>query len=96
MPVPKPSPKICPTTEENYTKASSLANAQLGELVSFGRYEQDNLPETIDEEILWIVVEKNDSGMKLMSLYCLDVVPFMSNADPAQVGKFLCPPVPQR
>lgn len=68
-----------PPDEENYTKASSLKDAQVGQLVSFGHYEQDDDPATTNEEILWIVVEKNGSELKLMSLYCLDMIPFMTN-----------------
>lgn len=67
--------------EDNYTLAS-LQDAQVGQLVSFGRYEQDADPSTAEEEILWIVVERNGSDLKLMSLYCLDVVPFMSDNSP--------------
>jgi V8-like Glu-specific endopeptidase len=73
-----------PPDEENYTKASSLKDAEVGQLVSFGHYEQDDDPSTTNEDILWIVVDKNGSELKLMSLYCLDSAPFMSNDDPVQ------------
>ena len=73
-----------PPDEENYTKASALKDAEVGQLVSFGHYEQDDDPSTTNESILWIVVEKNGSELKLMSLYCLDSAPFMSNDDPVQ------------
>ena len=73
-----------PPDEEKYTKASSLTDAEVGQLVSFGHYEQDDDPSTTNEDILWIVVEKNGSELKLMSLYCLDSAPFMSNDDPVQ------------
>ena len=41
-----------PLPEDDMTKASNLASAQVGDLVSFGTYEQDNDSATTDEEIL--------------------------------------------
>lgn len=70
-----------PLPEDSMTKASSLSSAKVGELVTFGKYEQDN-DLASKEEILWIVVEKNGSTLKLMSLYALDVIPFMDSDAP--------------
>ena len=66
-----------PLPEDDMTKASSFASAQVGELVSFGTYEQDNDPATTDEEILWIVTGKDGNKLTLMSLYALDVIPML-------------------
>lgn len=68
--------------EENYTK-TSLADAEIGQLVAFGRYEQDGDEADSNEDILWIVTDKNGSTLSLMSLYCLDVVPFMTEGSVA-------------
>ena len=73
-----------PTEHEHYTIAGSLKTAEVGQLVSFGHYEQDGNPETTGEEVLWLVIGKNGSELKLMSLYCLDIIPFMSNSDPVR------------
>ena len=73
-----------PTEHEKYAIADSLKSAEVGQLVSFGRYEQDGKPETTNEEVLWLVIEKNGSELKLMSLYCLDIIPFMKNSDPVR------------
>ena len=61
--------------EEKYVKAS-LNDAQVGQLVSFGRYEQDADTANGPEEILWLVKDRDVDGLTLMSLYCLDVVPY--------------------
>ena len=73
-----------PPDEEKYSHASSLKDAEVGQLVSFGHYEQDDDPSTTNEDILWLVLEKNGSELKLMSLYCLDLIPFMMNGDPVR------------
>ena len=61
--------------EENY-EIADLATAQPGQLVTFGRYEQDNDESNGPEEILWLVTGRQDGVLTLMSLYCLDVVPY--------------------
>lgn len=50
-----------------------MTEAEIGNVVHFGRYEQDNDPETQDEAIEWIVLDKRDDGaLMLMSYFCLD------------------------
>lgn len=61
--------------EEKYEHAD-LSNAQVGQLVKLGRYEQDNDLSNGAEDIYWLVQEKNGNELMLVSLYCLDVVPF--------------------
>lgn len=61
---------------ENYVLAADPSSAEVGMLVSYGRYEQDDDPKNGPEDILWLVKEKNGSELVLMSLYCLDVVPY--------------------
>lgn len=55
-----------------------LTKANLGSVVLFGRYEQDNNSKNGAEPIAWIVLEKKkDTGdLLLISLNCLDCVPF--------------------
>ena len=68
--------------EENYIRAA-LETAEEGQLVSFGHYEQDGDLSSSDEEVLWIVTEREGDTLTLMSLYCLDVIPFLTEDGPA-------------
>lgn len=61
--------------EEKYQLAS-LEDAQVGNLVKFGHYEQDCEVLNGAEDILWVVLERNGNELKLMSLYCLDTMPY--------------------
>ncbi len=61
--------------EENYDIVS-LAEAQPGTLVKFGRYEQDNNEANGKEDILWLVKERDGNELTLLSLYCLDTMPY--------------------
>lgn len=61
--------------EEKYEKVA-LDQARVGALVSFGRYEQDNDPANGEEDILWLVMEEHEDHLVLMSLYCLDAMPY--------------------
>lgn len=58
--------------EEDKYEHATLADAQPGQLVSLGRYEQDGNEENGPEEIFWLVMERNADTLTLMSLYCLD------------------------
>lgn len=57
--------------EEKYPR-STLEYAQPGQVISLGRFEQDGDESNGKEEIFWLVMERNDQTMTLMSLYCLD------------------------
>ena len=69
-----------PWTWEDFVRRDEIAReavpfseAEVGNVVTFGRYEQDNVFDGQEEEIEWIVMEKRDDGaMMLMSLFCLD------------------------
>ena len=49
-----------------------LADAEVGDHVSFGTYEQDSDNSNGPEEIEWIVIDKNDGKALLLSRYALD------------------------
>lgn len=53
-----------------------LASAVLGNIVEFGRYEQDNKTETADEAIVWRVIDKEGSKLMLISEKVLDAHAF--------------------
>lgn len=67
-------------TWEDFTNRNEIAmarvafeDAEIGNIVGFGHYEQDNVFDGEEEEIEWIVLDKRDDGaLMLMSLLCLD------------------------
>lgn len=48
-----------------------LRTAEVGDTVLFGRYEQDGNAENGVEDLEWIVLERNESGVMLISRYLL-------------------------
>ncbi len=53
-------------------KAEKMKNAKAGDVVTFGRYEQDNVLDNGTEDIEWIVLEVKDGKALLISKYVLD------------------------
>lgn len=53
-----------------------LAVAQEGDIITFGRYEQDNNIRNGEEEIEWVVYRKEDSSVHVISRYVLDFQPY--------------------
>jgi len=53
-------------------KAAKLKNAKVGDIITFGRYEQDNDLENGAEDIEWIVLDVKDGKALLLSKYILD------------------------
>jgi len=52
--------------------AGSYKNVSVGDVITFGRYEQDNDPSNGDEEIEWIVLAKEGNKALVISKYALD------------------------
>jgi len=57
-------------------KAAKLKNAKAGDIITFGRYEQDNDPDNGVEDIEWIVLEVKDGKALLVSKFILDYYKF--------------------
>ncbi len=55
--------------EEKY---NLIKNTPVGGTLIFGKYEQDNIAANGKEDIEWIVLDKNDMSMLLISKYALD------------------------
>lgn len=55
---------------------AGLGDVQVGDQVSFGRYEQDGIGDNGTEEISWIVLAREDDRVFLLSTACLDSQPF--------------------
>ena len=75
-----PKPTVTPTPKPTEVPAEklteTLGKANVGEYVTFGRYEQDNDKANGAEEIEWLVLDKQDGKMLLLSKYTLDCKPF--------------------
>lgn len=57
------------TAEEELER---IADAEIGDFVIYGEYEQDNDIENGKEDIEWLVLTKNSNAALLVSRYCLD------------------------
>ena len=64
--------------EEKY-KEEKLKNAKIGDIISFGAYEQDNNTSNGKEDIEWLVLDKQGSKLLLLSEYALDFQPYNTN-----------------
>ncbi len=53
-----------------------MSEAKVGDVVVYGKYEQDNNLENGAEPIEWSVLDKNEQGLFLISRYCLDCKPY--------------------
>lgn len=51
----------------------SAATTNVGDVITFGKYEQDNNLSNGSEDIEWIVLDKKDGKLLLLSKYALDV-----------------------
>lgn len=58
------------------TKAASVAEAEIGQVVELGHYEQDNNIQNDEEPILWLIIHKEEDRALAVSLYGLDNRPY--------------------
>lgn len=61
---------------------ASADSYQLGEIITFGTYEQNNNSWDGPEEIEWIVLDQKDGQIMLISKYCIDSQPYNSTLEP--------------
>ena len=61
---------------EAYYKIQLISEAEVGEVVILGEYEQDNDIDNGKEEIEWLVLAKEEDKALLISKYVLDNTPF--------------------
>ena len=66
------APENIATAQRTY----DFPGVKAGDTISFGAYEQDDLMENGKEPIEWIVLEKDEDEMLLLSKYALDVLPY--------------------
>ncbi|MCR4839747.1 MAG: DUF6273 domain-containing protein [Eubacterium sp.] len=63
--------------------STDLSGAKVGDVVSFGSYEQDNITSDGAEAIEWIVLDKfSDGSLFLVSRFGLDAMPYNSKLGP--------------
>lgn len=57
----------------DYDSSSSvdILNASVGDIISFGKFEMDNDTANGYDDISWLVIDENDSGILVISKYCL-------------------------
>lgn len=67
----KDSAEIAKSIYDRY-KNELLQSAQIGDYIYFGVYEQDNDEENGKEKIEWIVIDKSDNKLFVISKYVLD------------------------
>ena len=64
-----------------------LANAKVGDYVYFGSYEQDNNAANGKEDIEWLVLDKQDDKILVISKYGLDAKPYNKEKKDITWGK---------
>lgn len=62
--------------EDSSNTAVKISEAEVGDTVIFGSYEQDNDQKNGPEAIEWIVLDKKDGQLLLLSKYALDCRPY--------------------
>lgn len=77
-----------------YNRKPSYAKAEIGDIITFGKYEQNNSGADGSEPIEWIVLEKQDESILLLSRYVLYSEQFKNNSytpswDDSEVRKTL-------
>ena len=59
-----------------YEQEKKLANANVGDYITFGTYEQDNDTSNGQEDIEWLVLAKENDRLLVISRYALDCQPY--------------------
>lgn len=67
--------------------AAGISMPEVGDLVTFGRYEQDNQTENGKEPLEWIVLDVQGNKAMLLSKFCIDTVIFYPERVPMYWGK---------
>ena len=70
--------EVTPTTKPSaeLDSVQEISKASVGDYVTFGTYEQDNVTSNGPEDIDWIVLDKKDGKALLLSRYALDAKPY--------------------
>ena len=79
-PTPTPLPEYVTINNTKYHVAYDFNDAEAGDLVYYGKYEQDDDLTNGSEHIEWFVLDKSDNKLLLMSVYTLEAMPFTDNS----------------
>lgn len=63
-------------TQQSERNIGNLSDADVGDYITFGTYEQDNKGSTENEPIEWLVLAKEDDKLLVISKHALDAIPF--------------------
>ena len=64
------------SSEEGKSSAAFSGNINVGDIITFGSYEQDNDFSNSEEAIEWLVLSKESGKMLVISRYALDWMPY--------------------
>lgn len=59
------------TGDYDSASASDITQAKVGDVVSIGKYEMDNNNSNGKDDISWLVIDENESGILVISKYCI-------------------------
>ena len=68
-------------SKSNRPDMEALRSAEVGSYILFGEYEQDSDESTGKEAIEWLVLDKQDDKMLVISRYGLDGQPYHAEYD---------------
>lgn len=68
------------TTSETPERTAKKSNATVGDIITFGSYEQDNNPLNGSEDIEWLVLDQVEDRVLVISRYGLDSQPYNTKA----------------
>ena len=79
QPTPTPTPTLTPTPTPTIAVNVPPLSTQVGEVVKYGKYEQDNDTTNGKEDIEWIVLAKENNRILVTSKYSLDCQKYNSS-----------------
>ena len=65
----------------DYYTMDNWANAEIGQKIYFGSYEQDNNLSNGAEQIEWMIIDENEDNFLVLSTSALEALPFMETTD---------------
>lgn len=75
-PLPTPTPQPTPASVPIICSSENSQPIDIGDIVQFGHYEQDGNISNGTEPIEWYILDIDDEGILLISLYSLDTQPY--------------------
>ena len=73
---------ICCIDGEISASQNALLECKVGDIITFGSYEQDGNSNNGTEDIEWVVLERKENQALIISQYCIDQKPFNDTFSP--------------